>query len=148
MLKWEDEIHRKVLDQISHLHSSLMARKITSQAYRIGIESISATVSGVISEESLTDCIAEAIAESTMFPDEPVVEVFRQPQTGRADAVVVMMRQDDHVRVIRAKDVSIAGYLYQSFDETQDMVDKVKLTLAARGFAKVTMNGPVVPTSG
>lgn len=134
MQSWEDEVWRKTIDQVAHLYASWEAGMITSETFRIAVESINACVSGLINAPEWAELMADANAEAYRMPVELRTEVFR-----KAGVAVVIMRRDDRVRIIRAKDIAVAGLSFPINTKAVAKIEQIKATLTESGYRRESL---------
>ena len=70
-ISWEDEVHRKCLEQMSSLVSSYEAGRITGQTLKIAFETIWNCLSGVLKTDDFAELIREANAYIRTVKDGP-----------------------------------------------------------------------------
>lgn len=88
------ELHRKALDQISHLLALKANGMICPQAFRVGVETIWNVIGGICDEPEFNELMHEASEEAMWSTEEVQVSVME-----KGDNLIIVSRSGTKVRV-------------------------------------------------
>jgi hypothetical protein len=114
----EDIIHAKALDAISHLMASYEAGMISTETFRVGVETVWTCCGGACKKPEFEELMQEANVYASKLPVEPKLTVMRQN-----DALIVLERDGSTVRLVGARNLNHGS---KSFDLESDAVTYVR----------------------
>lgn len=129
----ESELHRKALDQVGHLLASYEAGKLSSQAFRIGVETIWAVLGGVVTLPEFQDLMHEANEALKGLPAETSTRVL---VTG--EQIALVQRTSEQVCIRTSGDTEPTLKDFHTDDEALAYVEVVIARSINIGFTEVT----------
>ena len=129
----QSELHRKALDQISHLLASRDAGRISSESLRIGIETIWVCLGGLVQSAEFEELMHDANLEVAGLDPTVQTRVF-----SNGTGIIVTMRTNEHVAVRTCGSAALALKDFSIDDEAIAYVGRVADSVATKGFTELT----------